>query len=301
VSYLARISARAAGSRSKVPAIVPKGLGNRHAPATSRMEEAGEAEETLAPMRSLGARPVRRQEAEGDSEEVLAAAREEEEEEIQPIRRQEKEEEAIQPIRRQEEKDEEEVAPLRRQEEEEEEIQPIRRQEKEEEAIQPIRRQEEKDEEEQAMRMRAIARQEEIPLEESPQPAPPPSQTDLEPDAEPVSQELAGEQEPSDLQALHRDISPGADLSAPAPQGETPASRPLAEALTPFQTRAPNFPAGLAIPEMVPPTTRMDEARPTVIIDQLDVLIHEPVTQARRAAPRQDRDRTLRARYLRRL
>jgi hypothetical protein len=295
VSYLARISARAAGSRSTVPAIVPKGLGNRHAPAIARMEEPGEEEETLAPMRLLGARPVRRQKAEGDSEEVLAAAREEEEpkaqrqtseEEVAPLRRQEEEEEAIQPVRRQEEEDE--LATLRRQQEEEEE-----------EAIQPIRRQE--DEEEQAMPMRAIARQEEIPLEESPQPAPPPGQTDLEPDAEPVSQELAGEQEPSDLQALHRDISPGPELSPPALQGETPASRPLAEALTPFQTQAPDFPAGSAIPEMLPSTTRMDEARPTVVIDQLDVLIHEPVAQATRPAPRQDRDRALRARYLRRL
>ena len=132
MSYLARISARAAGSRSKVPAIVPKGLGNRHAPAIARMEEAGEEEETIAPMRSLGARPVRRQEAEGDSEEVLAAAREEEEEEIQPIRRQEEEEE-------------EELATLRRQQEEEEEEEPKAQRQTSEKEVAPLRRQEEED------------------------------------------------------------------------------------------------------------------------------------------------------------
>ena len=317
MSYLARISARATGSRANAPAALPKGLGNRQTAAVARSQETGEEDETLSPMRPFVARPVRRQE----SDEAEEVSRQEVEDESEAklaaapkgmalkVRRQADEEgkEEVAPLRRQEDEGEEEVAPLRRQEDEaEEEVAALRRQEDEaEEEVAPLRRQ--ADEEEPEARPTRIARQEEIPLDEAGQTAPSSTQSDLEPDAEPASQELAGDREPSDLQALHRDISPNPGLSPATPeaQGETPenrsANRPLAEALAPSHPQAPHFTDGLAIPDVVPQGTGADESRPKVVIDRLDVLIQEPAVATDRGPRRRDRERALRARYLRRL
>lgn len=297
MSYLCRLAARTANTRAKAPAIVPKGLGNRQAPAISRTQDSGEEEETLAPMCSPVARRVRRKQEEGESDEVPAATRDEEE----PAAQRQSDNNEVAPLRRQEE-EQEELATLRRQADEEgdeETVQTVRRQEEgDEEVAQPVRRQ---GEEEEAMPMREIARQEEVPLEETSRPAPPPGQADLEPDAGPVSQELAVEQEPSELQALRREVSPGADLSPPASPLGAQSSGSLADAPTPFQPREPDFAPGLGTFEMALSNSPMKETHPTVVIDQLDVLIHEQVAPAERTAPRQDRNRAMRARYLRRL
>lgn len=266
MSYLARIAARAAGSRSTVPAIVPKGILNRQAPRIARIDEADEEEDSVAPMRRFGATAMRREQTDSDSEEVP-------------------EEQA----RSEENRSEEEVAALRRQEQQEEEVAPLRRQEQEQ------------DDEEAVMPMRAIARQEEIPLEEAPKSAPSRSQTDLESDEEPVSDDLAVEQEPSDLQALRRDVGHGPAPSPATSQTEAPMSRPQPGRLAPFQTEAHGVPTEFPTPQIVPPTTGVDPARPRVVIEQLDVLIHEPVAPSTRTEPRKDRHKALQARYLRRL
>lgn len=304
MSYLARISARAAGPRANAPAVLPKCLGNGQTAAIARSEENGEEDETLSPMRTPAARPVRRQEAdeaeevsrqevEGEPEAKRAASPKEMAREVQR-EADEEVEEGVVPLRRQEDEGEEELAPLRRQEEEgEEEVAPLRRQEIEEES--------------EASPMRTIARQEEIPLEDTGQTAPPPAQAELEPDAEPPSQELAGDREPSDLQALHRDIPAGPGLSPPTPaaQSEPPenrsANRPLAETLASSHPQVPDFTDGIAIPHVIPQSTGAGESRTDVVIDQLDVVIHEPAVSAERSPPHRDRERVLRARYLRRL
>lgn len=278
MSYLARLSARAVGTRAGAPAVLPKGLGAHQAPNIARQQEAAEEDETLAPMRQFSARqPVRR-----------------EEDEPEEVSRQETEEDPEAQRQTDEGREEEEIAPLRRQESEgEEEIAPLRRQEVEEDP--------------EARPRRILARQEEIPLEDNGQRAPPLAQTDNGSGAESPSQELAGEREPTDLQALRRDVSPPLIPSTltPAAQGagpeERPAKRPLAQAPDFSQPQAPPLSEGLAIPHVVTTSAGAVEPRPTVVIDQLDVLIQEPAVPAGRNPPRLNRERALRARYLRRL
>ena len=290
MSYLARISNRAAGPRANAPAVLPKGLDNRQTTPVARVEETGEEDETLSPTRPSSARPVRRQET--DKAEEVARQEVEDEPVAEPDVAPKYTDPGAQ--RQTDEEGEEEVAPLRRQEDDgEEEIAALRRQE--DEGVP------------EASLARNIARQEEIPLEDTGQPAPPPAQADLEPDSEPTDQELAGEREPSDLRALHRDISPGPGFLPPASaaQGETPenraVNRPLAEASASSHLQAPHFTDGLEVPQTVRQNTGADESRPNVVIDQLDVLIHEPAVSSDRIPPSRDRERALRARYLRRL
>lgn len=283
MSYLTRISARIAGSGTNSSVVMPKGLNKQQPAAIARMEETEEEEETLSAMRMPAARPLRRQETEEEKPEVQRQPSEEDEEEVAPLRRQEAEEE-------------EELAALRRQETaaEEEELTPMRRQveEEEEEEIQPLR---------------TIARQEEVPLEDAGQTALPPTQASLEPGTEPVSQEFAGEEEPSDLQALHRDRSSALTQSyqRPVAHVETPESRtvtsPSLEVSAPPSLTVPDFPDSNAFNNVPPQTSGSNDSRPNVIIDQLDVLIHEPALPAVQSTSCRNRDRSLRARYLRRL
>lgn len=313
MSFLTRISVRAAGPRATTgTALMPKGLRGVQSAAISRAQEAGEEDESLLPMRSIGARRVRRQEVEEPQEMDPEAQRQTEDEEqndVAPLRRQEENpEEEVAPLRRQEEKTEEEVAPLRRQEEAaEEEIAPLRRQEDEgEEEVAPLRRQE-TEEETEAQPQRVIARQEEVPLEETGQTSPPRTQADLEPDAEPASPELAGETEPSELQALRRDIATGLNqpVVPPRAQGETHSHqsgpRPEAEPLNLRHSQVSQPANDLSVFQGVSQTSWPESSPPRVVIDQLDVLIHEPVPSQGRSARHGDHDRALRARYLRRL
>lgn len=303
MSYLARLSARATGTRVGASAVLPKGPGGRPAPNIARAQDATEKDESLAPIRQFSARsPIRREEDE--SEEV---SRQEiaEDPEVQRQANTEGEEE-VAPLRRQEGGEEEEIAPLRRQEGEEEEIAPLRRQEGEEEEVSPLRRQE-VEEDPEARPRRIIARQEEIPLEEGGQAVAPLAQGESGSDAESPSQELAGEQEPTDLQALRRDLPQPAAPSMPtqADQGagreNQTAERPFAQAVEFLHPQAPTPGEESAIPQIVPANTGGAETRPTVVIDQLDVLIQEPAAPADRNPPRPGRERALRARYLRRL
>ena len=276
MSFLARISYRAARLPSAVPRVMPKSLAARQAVPIARAEDAAEEEQTLSPARPAGLRLAQRQEAEEQEEEV---SRQETEEEPEAQRQPEGEgEEEVTPLRRQEGEEEETVATLRRQEEGEEEAQP----------------------------MRAIARQEEVPLEETSQTSSPRSQFELEPKAEPPSPDLPDEQDPSDLQALHRVMTsgPGLPPAAPATPGEPIGSHgaawPSGE-----PPRSPVLPA-ISLPESpaahsVPASFAPDSGPPNVVIDQLDVLIHEPAPAPGRHAPRADRGRAFRARYLRRL
>jgi len=233
------------------------------------------------------AQPVRRQAEE--EEEALQTVRraegeDEDEERAQALRRQEEEEEALQTVRRSEQADEEQARALRRQEEEEEEeaLQTVRRAEEEEEAAQPLRRDaggQEKDQEQaQAQaQAQAIRRQEE---EEDLQavrrmtgdPA------SLDPDNSPFPEEMRDEPEPSALMALRREVA--------APPAATMPTRP--------------FDPGWSDGEGLSPTAGDSFARPSVHIDQLDVLIEEP-SGAASGAGAPDRSRAIRTRYLRRI
>ena len=110
--------------------------------------------------------------------------------------------------------------------------------------------------------------------------AAPPPPDEMEP-----AEELRGEEEPSAVTALRRNVVP-APLTAVS-AAEAPA--PL------FDTGYGDFhQSGDAAP-----AAPLSFERPVVQIDQLDVLIHEPAAQSRRAAI--GNSRAIRARYLRRL
>lgn len=331
MSFLARLSARLSGPRHSAPLVLPKGLPTAQAPAVARAEEAGEEDETVSPKRP----PVARQ-AENEGEDVSRQAEEtapeddqvsasrvmarqtlrrqaEEaaEQDVAPLRRQEgEEEESVAALRRQEEDGEEAVAPLRRQsgDEEEGDVAPLRREAaaEEEPDAAPLRRQE-AEEESEARPMRATARRDAVPLEDTGQVAPPRSQAELEPDAEPPIEDMAGEREPSELQALHRDMPTGPAPAplGPAAPGEPSQSRPAdgrsAEPIGYANPRLPPIGDGTPFPPTATESIAVEDPRPTVTIDQLDVVIHEPAAPAERTTSPRNRDRAIRARYLRRL
>jgi len=171
-----------------------------------------------------------------------------------------------------------------------------------------IRRDPRENEEEEpvAQPMRTIRRAEEVPLDDGEKPLRQPFQADLVPGAMPAHPDLANEEEPSDLQALRRDVAPPrpASAAAPPPTFAPPAPRG-ADAWTPrpvpdwtgagfgFAPETPAFEASGFAPAPA-------AGRAQVVIDQLDVLIHEPAAAAP-PRPQADHGRLLRARYLRRL
>ena len=301
MSYLARLSARVAGLGTSARAVMPKGLNPLQRPAiVSRSTADTDGGEELRPPEKGGEEEdqlaaVRRQDAE-EEEAPLASLRwqtEEERESIQALRRQEEDEESLQTLRRQEEDEEESRQALRRQEEEEKE------------SLQTLRRQESQEEEEEVVEpMRPITRQEEVPLEDTGQTVPPPTQESLEPDAGPVSQELAGEEEPSDLQALHRDF-PSMSVPSQSPAQAVPKTpledRPIPETVNSGSSFLSHQLHGMETPHTARLSHGAEFRRPQVIIDQVDVLIHEPASSADRGASQRSRDRAMRARYLRRL
>ncbi|MEM7505594.1 MAG: hypothetical protein AAF415_02525 [Pseudomonadota bacterium] len=172
--------------------------------------------------------------------------RQEEEEELQTLRRQGEEEAEAQPLRRQEE---EEALQTVRRKEEEEELQTLRRQEEEEAEAQPLRR-----------------------MEAAPE--------TLDPESSAMPAEIAQDPEPPIANPLRRDVAP----STPTPTTAHP-------------IEMPGLDAGLMGPEPMPMPQSFE--RPSVQIDQIDVMIHEADPASRTVQP--DRSRALRARYLRRL
>ncbi len=298
MSYLSRISSRIGRPGTTSHAVMPKGL-NKHQPAAiARMEQTEEEEASVAAMRTPAARQLRRQQPE------------EEETEAQRQPNDEVEGEEVAPLRRQEAEEEDDIVPLRRQQvtEKEEELAPLRRQqatEEEEEAVQPMRS--------------TIARQEEVPLDDTRQTLAPPSQASLEPGAEPVRQEFANEEEPSTLQALHRDMSPA--LSQPVQQSFATGVETSKHHVVNSASAEVSAPAAVSVPELAAPDltmsdlsgsnafnnnapplmTESNDTRANVIIDQLDVLIHEPSLPASQSPSPRNRERSLRARYLHRL
>ena len=269
MSFFAKILSRAATPGfPQAPLAYPKG--------SSVLDRLDAGEEELA-------QPLRRQQEE--EEEIQTLRRQEEgEEEVQTLHRQEEEEE-IQPLRRRAE--EEEVQTSRRQEEE---VQPLRRQEEEEE-IQPLLRQEE----EEASPLRRVT---------------PPEAEGLSAENSPQPDESASEPEMSAMQALRREATPtmpgmgtaalGTDsFTAPPPAPATPGldapgiQHPASHDMRTLEAIAQdNF-----IP--APHLTASASNRPRVIIDQIDVVIHEDTAAA--AAPASstaDLGRAVKAKYL---
>lgn len=198
--------------------------------------------------------------------------------------------EEMQPVRilsREETEEEAQPARIARQEEEEE-AQPTRvvRQEEEEEAAQPLRRQPDEEGEEAVMTVRrARLRRAERPDEPELDP-----KTAL-PDATPMD-----EPEPSDLRATRAVRRSGAPLPAAAAPSPPPGPPLAGETLGDAPAFAPP-PAVFSAPPGAAQEGRL--GRPIVVIDQVDVLIHEPAAPSSARAP--GASRTMRARYLRRL
>lgn len=294
MSYLARISARVAGPSAPARAVMPKGLAHAPTPTVARNSatDAQAGEELRPPEEGGGEELTRLDRQDTGEEEQLATVRrqdaEDEEEMAAPLRRQEEEEESLQTLRRLAVEEETPIQTLHRQVEEEEE------------SLQTLRRQQEAEDDAAVQPMRSIARQEEVPLEETGQTVPPPTQESLDPDAGPVDQELADEEEPSGLQALRREVP-----SMPAPYATAPeaslANGPFGQTVAPEPSYLPQPPDGIETPQAVPQPVGAESRRPQVIIDQVDVLIHETASSPDRSAQRHSRDRAMRARYLRRL
>jgi len=291
MSFLSRLSARAGPSVSAAPLLMPKGFAAKYAGPVYREEAPAEEEEQVASKRVMRVRAVRRQETEApdQGEEEMSRAPSAGAIGEQP------EEETMQPLRRAGA----EAAPS----EEEEEVQAIRRAEAAPEG----------EEEEAVQAARFVRRAEEVPLDDTEKPLRQPFQSDLEPGATPPHPDLANEEEPSDLQALRRDVVPqspppgrserpghvidgGEGQEPAAPYGPGYGDRfSQSGAAATFQARD-----GQLFEPRRAASTGAD--RPQVIIDQLDVLIHEQAPSPRAAArPATDQGRMLRARYLRRL
>ncbi len=306
MSFLARLSARNLPVLSRMPTVMPKGLAARHSAPLYREAAPPEEEPEIAPRRAPARGPLRREEApSGENEEMARAPAEppENEPEVQPARLSRaseeppgEQEEAVAPLRRAPQENEEEaVAPLRRAtQENEQEVAPLRR------AAAP----EEPEEEPAAQPMRTVRRAEEVPLDDGEKPLRQPFQADLVPGAMPAHPGLANEEMPSDLQALRRDVAPPRQASA-ATAPPTPAAPRGADAWLPhpvpdwtgadagFAPEAPAFEAGSFAPAPA-------SGRAQIVIDQLDVLIHEPAA-AQPSRAQADHSRLMRARYLRRL
>ena len=311
MSFLTRITNRSVSYRSSSPVVMPKGIAPRQSVPIARAEDAADEDETLSAARVPTSTSVRREETKEPDEAARQSSPEDGEEELAPLRRQQdgEEEEGVAPLRRQAEEGEEEIAPLRRQadEEKEESLAALRRQADEgEEEVAPLRRMEDADGEEDLQTMRSISRQEEVPLEETGQLSPPQSQSSLVPGAEPTSPDLVAEEEPPAMQALHRETQSAQNPipTAPSQYGEAamgPAYEPPAPALNAPPLNLPSVPDVPSPVEFASPNMAHTQPSPNVVIDQLDVLIHEPAPAPERRASAMDRGRSFRARYLRRL
>ena len=318
MSFFVRLADRGgfAPRNQRAPVLTPKGGPVRRMPAAPpeaeetalplRRQETGEEElRTLRRAQEEEVEPLRR--VVEDQEETAAPLRRQEdrEERAQALRRREEEEE-VQPVRRQPEgPDEEELRSLRRQEEDEE-AQPLRRQaEGEAEEARPLRRQEDEqaDQEEQAQPLRRQGEAEEIEPARISR-AGRPSEPELDPDEAREPEPPLDVPEPSDLRALRRDIAGGpAHAPRPRPDSGTPAGSDPVDGATDATGHAAEPFAPPSFPAPAPPSTQSGGGdrfeRPHVVIDQVDVLVHEPATPATARPPATGR--RIRARYLRRL
>lgn len=138
-----------------------------------------------------------------------------------------------------------------------------------------------------------------------------PDPATLSPEDEQVPKALAHEPPPRDLRALRRDAAPpaapaAAPAAAPMPPGGADAPFPVTPGpqTTAETGPAPSSPSmtAPALPPFLegPLTPQAVTERPSVVIEQVEVLIHEPAAPARRMGGA-DRSRLVRARYLGRL
>jgi hypothetical protein len=140
----------------------------------------------------------------------------------------------------------------------------------------------------------------------------PPLQPELAPQPASPRPDFTGEEELAGSPAPRRAPAPrlpppdaprAADPTDPAPSISEPPLPPdrgragWSERAAAFADREPNFGPAFAPPDSVGASVE----RPQVIIDRLDVLVHEPAPSRSDARPAPDRGRMLRARYLRRL
>ena len=299
MSFLRRIAERTALGR---PAMAPKGFVRRmEAPPPDEDQE-------MQPVRRHVALPSDQDAVPAATAGAVRRAYSEEDEETQPVRRtagprQGEAEEAARPLRRGAKEDAVDARPLLREAEEEDALQNVRDAANEEEA-RPLRHgtdASEEDEEAWPLLRREeeelqTLRREAEPEEEEMQPlrgaagAPDEEQEEalplrraamaLSPGDEALPEEMRGEPEPR-LGPLRR--TDGSD--APASGAPIPVADP----------------GGWGGREAPTETLRQgDFSRPTVQIDQIDVLIHEPAAPGG-AGRAPDRSRAIRARYLRRL
>ncbi len=297
MSYLSRLSRRVAVSRSLISVALPKGVVPR-API-QRSESALEEDEAVAPLRRTGNAPVRRLEEEPPEEPdvsrmalPLSATGTSRAPGVKPVMRQTDEE------------GDEELSRIQRQENEEEELAPLRRQEtaEEEEELAPLRRME-GEEEEEAMRS-SVNPPHSPETGHSPVPGPMSRAPVFRNAAEEVL-EPSEEDVPSEAMPLRRDIDPApvhpVSTVPSAVEARSAALNPAAMLPGNPLTGTP-FTDPLTLPDSAPLTSAAEPAQSDVVIEQLDVLIHEPsVPSGNQRQSLSGRNKSMRSRYLRRL
>jgi hypothetical protein len=290
MSFLARIMARAHGAPTLARYAIPKGF-----PAISRAAEATEPPQEDAEVAPLRRTTVRRENAQPPTDEKQI--------EDQPAARQAAPDEKPD--------DDQNIAqkkPIRRsadttpKTDDQTEAMPLRR-------VSASPPEEPKEEVEAAAR--SIRRAEEVPLDDGNKPLRQPFHAETLHGASPPHQDLADMEEPSTLQALRRDIS----LATPTNQthsntfGGDNSSIGSASTQTWANEPAPFFAAETGSNESRVTSnfgahvtqSPSSDSRPEVIIDRIDVLIHEPAQAQWTSGQRQDLGRFMRTRYLRRL
>ncbi len=294
MGFLARLAARARPLAARTPMLMPKGMATRQPLPLYREIDPQEEEEPAQALRRTMRRATKPDEEEVPRASEPPAESPSEEEEPQAMARRQ-----FTPVRRA-------AAPKQ---EEEEPVQAVRR---------AAETQPEEGEEEVAQAARAIRRAEEMPLEDGEKPLRQPFQQDLSPGTAPLPPEMANEEEPPAMQALRRE---GVAFSPPVPpELQNDGAGPSAFADGDYADPRPDLAdEGWMNPPFDRPRSPGDIGGgifhdlpgragngasgdpPTVTIDQVDVIIHEPPPAPAPARPAFDQSRAMRARYLRRL